>query len=179
MSFKRCNFVFALSATVPLLVVLGLILYLENYNIWYCILIVLTSCLSFILSFRKIRKTTEQPYLVFKINSVNLATREIFGSFIAYILPLAFGISGSNNVIVISFACLLYCFLVTISNTVYPSWIFPLLGYRLYRIKTESGLEALMLSDQYALNVLTQTTLVVELDDCCYIDVTSKHSEKE
>ena len=172
MYLRRFNFVFALSASIPLLVVLGFVLYLESY-FWCSSLIAVLCCVSFVLSLTKIKKTIAQPTLPLKISTVNSATSEIFGSFIAYVLPLAFSISSSHNILIILFACLLYCSLVTITNTVYPSWIFPLSGYRLYRIKTENGLEALLLSKQFVMNILTHNIKVVELDDCCYIDVTN------
>ena len=106
-----------------------------------------------------------------EVSSVSQVTGEIFGSFLAYVLPLVFSGMSDKTVLTITFACSIYLILLIISNIVYPSWIFSLAGYRLYKIVLQNNIEVLLLSKQNVFNIANQTINTVEIDNCCFMDV--------
>ena len=57
------------------------------------------------------------------------------------------------------------------SFVVYPSWIFSLMGYRLYRVMLKNDIEVLLLSKQNVFNISKRTLNAVEIDNCCFMDV--------
>lgn len=175
MIIGRCNIVLALSGTIPLLVSVAFALYMTEVGLeWVSAIVLLCIIISVWSIIVIVRKAKKAQRLRLKVTSINLANSEIFGSFIAYVFPLAFSGVKVENLPIILFSCVIYFALVVVTNTVYPSWIFPLLGYRLYRIKTTHNIEALFLSKQKAVNFTNHMVNVIELDSCCYLDVTYK-----
>lgn len=53
-----------------------------------------------------------------------------------------------------------------------PGWIFCLIGYHLYRVTLVNDVEVVMLSRQNVFNISKRTIDVVEVNGCCFMDVT-------
>lgn len=166
----KTNFILAASAAIPFLATLAFTFYVKDSKTecyWVCGLCCVLLFFSWFSVHRKKKKARD--YLAIK--GIEVATAKIPESFIAYVLPLLFAGTSNNSVQLILFCSGLYLCLLMVSNTVYPSVIFPMMGYKLYRVTTENGITGLLLAKSSAVNLLNSKTSVVDLDDCCYLEV--------
>jgi len=166
----RTNFVLASSAAVPFLATLAFAFYV-NGSLEACALTCAGCIFILLLSWILVRRKRKKEKGLIRLATIEVITAKIPESFIAYVLPLLFAGTNHNNVQLIAFCSVLYLLLLVMGNTVYPSVIFPLMGYKFYRISTENGVTGLLLAKSSSLNLVNSKVKVVELDDCCFMEV--------
>lgn len=172
MVIGRNNTILALSGAIPFALSIIFAIFISDLNWKWTILPIALCVIISALSLRIIhnKKHSGQP-IQLKIKSVSQVTSEIFGSFLAYVLPLVFAGMSDKTIATIGFSCLIYLILLVISNVVYPSWIFSAAGYRLYRVMVDKDIEILLLSKQNVFNICDRTINTVEIDNCCFMDI--------
>ncbi|GEM_PF-6703567 len=172
MVIRKNNAVLALSGAIPFALSIIFAMYTSGFD-WRWILLLIGVCV--LIAFRAfhiiLRRKHDGQRLKLEIESVSQVTSEIFGSFMAYVLPLIFSGMSDKTIATICFSCSIYLLLLVISNVVYPSWIFSLMGYRLYRVMLKNDIEVLLLSKQNVFNISKRTLNAVEIDNCCFMDV--------
>ncbi len=169
-NLPRTNFILAISAAIPFLATLGFTFYINESKEAFYIVFGICGLLLF-LSYICIRRKKKKANANLVINGIEVATAKIPESFIAYVLPLLFAGTNEYNTQLIIFCSCLYLFLLMVSNTVYPSVIFPLLGYKLYKVTTENGVTGLLLAKSNVFNLINSEIKVVDIDDCCFLEV--------
>lgn len=172
MVIGKNNTVLALSGAIPFALSVIFAMYMSGFNWKWLISLVIACAIIATWSFYIIHERKKKGERIkLEVSSVSQVTGEIFGSFLAYVLPLVFSGMSDKTVLTITFACSIYLILLIISNIVYPSWIFSLAGYRLYKIVLQNNIEVLLLSKQNVFNIAYQTINTVEIDNCCFMDV--------
>lgn len=170
-TLKRTNYILAGSVAIPFLATLAFTFYANGEKIesfWVGVGGALLLLFSWYQLFR-IRKKRQAE--LFWVGTIESGASKIPESFIAYVLPLLFAGARPDNVALILFCTGLYLFLLVVGNTVYPSVVFPLLGYRLYKVTTVKGISCLLLTKKRAADIAQTKICVVEIDDCCFMEV--------
>lgn len=137
-TLQKCIYIF--SSAVPLLLTFAIVWYVQKRTIiipLICIIVSLVLLISFIASFRYLKKNL--PLISIKITGISPYDSSVIVYLISYVLPFASIALKDLNLLLAGTISLAVIIVAPFINSAFPNPLLTVCGYHFYRVSTENG----------------------------------------